>query len=182
VHAFDRLARELDAHAAPRRLVKAALRAKRDEIRHTKMAKGLATRAGGETRAPEVPALPVRDLFAIAMENAIEGCVAETFAALLAEVQWQRAKDDAIARAMKIIAADETHHAALAWDVAAWIESQLTPAQRALVSEARRAAATELRASFAAEYSQEVCELAGMPSAREAQSLIDTVTRELWAA
>ena len=102
--------------------------------------------------------------------------------ALLAEVQWRRASDEKIARTMRVIAQDETRHAALAWDVAAWIEPLLTPEQRAMVIDARHRAATDLRSSFAADFSSEVQELAGMPSAREAHALIDAVAGDLWAA
>lgn len=57
VHAFERLARELDAHAAPQELIAAARAAVLDEMRHARTAGRLARRFGANARAPEVPAL-----------------------------------------------------------------------------------------------------------------------------
>ena len=182
VFAFERLARELRAHDAPSRLVRAAERAKADEVRHTRTATKLAARLGAQASAVDVPELPVRGLLAIALENAVEGCVGETFAALLAEVQSKKATDRVIARAMRVIARDETRHAALAWEVATWIASRLTAAERAEVARARTSAALHLRESFAVPFADEVQSLAGMPDIRQATALLDAITPDLWAA
>lgn len=140
VPAFRRLARELRAHGAPRELVLRAEKAARDEIRHARMTRRLAQRFGGAPERPRVGKLPVRSLQAIAEENAREGCVRETFGALVASVQARCATDAGIREAMEGIAVDETEHAALAWDVAAWIDTQIDSAARDTVRRARRAA------------------------------------------
>jgi len=84
----------------------------------------------------------VRDLEEIALENAVEGCVRETFAGVAATYKAAHAGDAGIAAAMRIIAQDETRHAALAWDVAAWLDGKLSKrrgrgraAQRAAVQQ-----------------------------------------------
>jgi len=137
VHAFARLERELAAHGAPPSLLRDARRARRDEIRHTAMMARLARRHGAEGRLPEAPAeTPVRDLFAIALENAVEGCVRETYGAVVGLVEARASRDAQVRRAMRSIGADECRHAELAWAVAAWILPRLNAAERAAIDRA----------------------------------------------
>ena len=143
VHAFRRLARELSAHGAPRSLVDSARTAARDEIRHARIMRALAARHGASVAAVVVKDTPVRDLESIARENAVEACVVETFGAVLAAWQSERADDDAIRDAMRAIAPDELRHATLAWSVAAWIELRLSDEARARVDRARERAVKE---------------------------------------
>ena len=143
VGAFRRLARELRAHGAPSALVRRAQRCARDEARHARIMARLA-RSRGE-RVPRVrnADAPVRDLEAVARENAVVGCVRETFGA--AQAALGRAHADAgWARAMRSIAPDELRHAALAWDVAAWAEARLDRAARSRVRASRDAATREV--------------------------------------
>src|SRR5262249_33228761 len=98
VHAFGRLRRELAAHRAPARLLAAARRAQRDEVRHAHRMARMARRFGGVPVRPRVAGIPPRALDEIAIENAVEGCVRETFGALLAVFQATRAQDPGIAR------------------------------------------------------------------------------------
>ncbi len=88
---------------------------------------------------PRVAALPraVRDLESIARENAVEGCVGETFGALFAEWHAQNHPDPELRETMQSIAPDELRHAALGWAVAAWAESKLDVAARSRVRTAR---------------------------------------------
>src|SRR5262249_806141 len=149
-HAFRRLARELRAHGAPRALVRRAEKAARDEIRHARATAALARRHGGRPAKPRVAPRKIRSLARIARENAIEGCARETFGALVATGQAEAARDPRIRKAMRTIARDETSHAALAWDVARWIEPRLRPATRARLAQARRDALSTLEAELAA--------------------------------
>ncbi len=64
------------------------------------------------------PAL--RSLEALAVENAVEGCVRETMGALFAMHQAASAADPHVRATMVSIAPDETRHAALGWAVAEW--------------------------------------------------------------
>jgi hypothetical protein len=145
VHAFARLERELVAHGAPARLLREARRARRDEVRHTAMTAKLARRFGGTPRSPEPPApTPVRSLVAIAIENAVEGCVRETYGAVAGLVEARLSSDAGVRRAMESIAADECRHAELAWAIAAWAMPRLTAAERAMVERAKREAVAKL--------------------------------------
>jgi len=145
VHAFARLERELDAHGAPPTLLRGARRARRDEIRHTAMMARLARRFGGTPRSLEAPgATPVRSLLAIAVENAVEGCVRETYGAVVGLMEARGSSDADVRHAMESIGADECRHAELSWAVAEWVMPRLTPAERATVKEATRRAVVEL--------------------------------------
>lgn len=147
VFAFVRLARELRHHRAPRRLIAAARRARRDEVRHTRATAALARRYGA--RVPRVQGGPmaVRDLEAIALENAVEGCVRETFGAATAWHRALHAKDVDVRAAYLRIARDETRHAALSTELDAWLAARLSPDARRRVADARARAVTELRAA-----------------------------------
>jgi hypothetical protein len=182
VHAFRRLARELTAHGAPRRLVSRARVAARDEIRHTRDTAAIARRFGGRPRRPAARALPVRGLEAVARENAIEGCVRETYGALVAMWQAERASDPAVARALARIARDEARHASIAWQVAEWAHPRLGAAAQARVERARRNALADLRAEIAAEPPHDVVQRAGVPTAAQAACLLDALEHSVLPA
>jgi hypothetical protein len=181
VHAFRRLAKELRAHGAPRSLMRRAKKAAKDEIRHARVTARLARQNGGCPTAPCVASGKVRSLAQIAHENAVEGCVRETFGALLATWQSKAAGDPHIRAAMRAIARDETAHAALAWDVAGWIEPRLAPSTRACIARARREALAALETDLAAPLARAIEEQAGVPSRDRARALLDGV-REVLAA
>jgi hypothetical protein len=144
VYAFARLARELTDLGAPAALVDQARRSAREEVRHARLTERLAARYGSIARAPRVAKLPKRAALAIARENAVEGCVRETFGALIAHHQAALASDRAVAHTMREIAADETRHAELAWRFAAWLQPQLSERGRTSVADARSRALHEL--------------------------------------
>ena len=144
VAAFRHMRRELVAHGAPKRLVRAAERAARDEIQHARMTRALARRYGAVGADSAVEPCAVRSLQDIAVENAVEGCVREAFGALVACWQAQVAADPVIRAAMKRIACDETRHATLAFEVDAWVRGRLDASARARVEEGRRQAFDDL--------------------------------------
>jgi hypothetical protein len=82
----------------------ASRRAARDEVRHARVMKKLARRAGGHVPGVQVQALHVRSLEEMALENVVEGCVRETFGAVVAMIQAERAGDARVRRAMRRIA------------------------------------------------------------------------------
>jgi hypothetical protein len=100
--------------APPNLLVHEALCAREDEVRHARVTSTLAARSGACAVVPQVALFTTRSPYDIAIENATEGCVRETCGARVATVQAKRAHDEAVARAMAVIAEDETRHAALA--------------------------------------------------------------------
>lgn len=141
VPAFERLAGELAHHGAPRSLVRRAAAAARDERRHARALESLL----GASVAPPVfaPATP-RPLEAVATDNAVEGCVHETFAAAVATFQAQAAASTRVREVFAEIAADETRHAALAADAHRWFLSRLSPRAANRVRRARLAAVEAL--------------------------------------
>jgi hypothetical protein len=148
VHAFERLERELEAHGAPRSLLLEAQRARRDEERHTAMTALLARHRGALPRMPEPPRTPERErsLLEIAVENAVEGCVRETYGAAQGLIEATASDDATMRRVMRSIAADECRHAELAWAVHAWAMPRLTLEERRTVQEAMDDAIAEIAA------------------------------------
>ena len=138
VGAFRRLARELRAHGAPEHLIAAASDAARDEIRHARLMAGFAKKHGAVVPKVEVAAMMgVRDLESIARENAVEGCVGETYGAAFATWAAEHSEDEDVRAASRAIASDELRHAALGWAVHAWVSEKLDREARDRVRTAR---------------------------------------------
>ena len=167
IPAFHILSNELAAHGAPADLRRAMRVAAEDEVRHARMARLVAERFGGVVRAPIVARGPVRTLFEVALENAIEGCVGETWGAL--QVAWQAKHADPSLRSMfATIARDEAEHALLGWRIAAWAESGLTRDERKRVEAARACAIQSLVASLKFEPDASLLQTAGLPRSTHA--------------
>ncbi|HMJ14544.1 MAG TPA: hypothetical protein VK524_24195 [Polyangiaceae bacterium] len=180
VAAFLRLRDELRAHSAGNALVRAAKRAALDEVRHARTTARLARKFGGSPRLPRVRSLPVRSLEEIACENVAEGCVRETFGALVGMHQARAARDPEVAHAYRAIAADETRHAALAWRVARWAERKLSAEQRRSVREARAHAITELREELQTAVPVALRVTAGVPEPAVSLAWLERLEQALW--
>ncbi len=181
IAAFRTLRAELLAHGAPRELVQMAERSAKDEVRHTRVTARIARKFGATPQLAKVRRGAVRSLEALAIENAAEGCVRETFGALLAAHQAEHAADPEIRAEMATIADDETRHAALAWAVAEWASARLDAAGRARVAEAKAKAVDALRAEIEAETPASLVATAGLPTAASARALLDGAARRLWS-
>lgn len=184
VAAFRILARDLVRLGAPEQLVAAAERAAADEVRHTRTTRALARRHGGHPRAAQVDAAkaPARDAEQVAIENAVEGGVHELYGAVIATWAAEHAVDARTRRAMRVIAADETRHAELALEVAAWLDERLSDAARFRVSRARAAAVASLRVSSDAA-TPPALEAAGLlPPAPAARRLVAELSTALWTS
>jgi hypothetical protein len=122
----------------------------------------------------------VRSLRAVAEENAVEGCVRETYGALLATFQATRAADHSIRATMQQIARDETRHAVLAWRIASWVEHRVDHRSRERIAAARRDAFGYLLAALD-EPSAEMVQTLGLPTRTQslalAQSLLPLISR-----
>jgi hypothetical protein len=157
VVAFDALHADLKRLGAPRSLLRAVRRARRDEVRHARLATDAAARAGVTVPPTDVAPIGRRALEKLAIDNAEEGCVRETFGAALVAVQAERARHPALRRMMRAIASDELRHAALSWDIARWLDGRLDRQGRERVCRARKTAvgalSKELRATFPADVS-----------------------------
>jgi hypothetical protein len=130
VRSFRALARELRGSPIGSRFSDRLRRAARDEIRHARVMRAEALRRGAEPVRHDFAPGGARSLFEIALENAREGCVAETWAALVAHVQAQRAPTARARRQFRRIAADETRHAELAWDLHRHLSDALDEPER----------------------------------------------------
>jgi hypothetical protein len=182
VVAFARMARELRALGAPEALVVECERASDDEIRHAVTIARLARRFGGEALAPSIEDAPLRSLEALALDNAREGCIRETFGALVATHQVHAARDPEIAAAMRDIARDETRHAQLSWALASWARPLLSPETRALVDAEMAKSLDELRRDLHTPACESAIALAGFPPASVAVAMLDRLAPELVAA
>lgn len=182
VFAFGDLARELAAHGAPAGLVHAAWRARAEEIRHARITARLARRFGAAPVRPVVGEPAVRSLFAVALDNATEGCVRETFGAVVAQAQAHRARRAFVRRAMREIAADELRHAHFSWALDRWVRGRLSASEGRRLDEAQRAAAAHLRRETEDAWSREVVAEAGVPDAETGLRLLRPVAARLWAA
>jgi len=182
IDAFRLLRRELRAHGAPRRLLRAASRSARDERRHARATRALARRFGVEVAPVERDATAPRDLEAMALENAVEGCVRETWGALIALRQASQASEPAVRETMARVARDEVRHAELAWSVHAWLQPRLNRTQRARVLTARRAAFAELSRDIRSELPEVDRQRLGLPNARQALAMLSELERSLTGA
>ena len=181
IHAFVQLARELRRHRAPRALVAATRRSAADEIRHAQIMAALARETGTTPPPVTVHAPRRRSIESIAIENAREGLVGETWSAMLAVWQSVHAADPALRAAYARIADDELRHAELAVEIDRWARSRLSKRAIARVDRARRTAITAL--SKQARRAQDpalVAEL-GLPDTTASTKLFDDARATIWS-
>ncbi|HWZ87964.1 MAG TPA: hypothetical protein VNW92_03915 [Polyangiaceae bacterium] len=117
----------------------------------------------------------------MALENAVEGCVRETYGALVATWQAQVARDPVVRAAMKRIARDETRHAALSWSVGSWLETRLDTEARCRVERAKQAEARLILRSAESDGTTPFAAAAGLPTPGETLRLATEMTRMLWS-
>jgi hypothetical protein len=182
VHAFTILAAELRSHRAPAELARRCEAAADDEVRHAEQTSRLARRFGHEPLCVSLTSVPLRCLSELAFDNAVEGCVHETYAALIAVYQARCAEDPAVAAELSTIAKDETLHATLSWDIDVWLRSRLTSALQAAVARAQREAVDGLVHTRHLVEDERGRRLAGLPSHAHCRQMIDAVTPHLWSA
>jgi hypothetical protein len=178
VDAFELLAAELEDLGAPADLVQRARDAADDERRHARDVGGLARMYGGRASVQPAPESRTRELRAFAMENALEGCVRETFGAAIALWQAERATDARVRDVMRGVARDELAHAELGWRIDAWVTSLLSTEDRQAVTCARQSALGAL----ADTWTTPSVEALGLPSSDEVRVLAGALQRELQTA
>ncbi|HEY6724949.1 MAG TPA: ferritin-like domain-containing protein [Polyangiaceae bacterium] len=115
-------------------------RAARQEIGHARLLDRLARARGSER--PKQAYVPgnARSLVEIVLENAREGCVAETYAGLVALHQAGAARDPEVRRVFASIAREEAEHAELAWALHAELRMKLTPGEQRQLDQALESA------------------------------------------
>jgi hypothetical protein len=149
-----------------------ALRAADDEVRHADAMTRLAGRFGARVPAPSLSKSRHRSLVEVTLDNALEGCVGETFAALLATFQATRSRDAAVRNALAGIAADESEHAAFSWRLHQWATSRLDASSLERIRKAQRAHFGRLRRA-AADPAPKAGTVLGLPTAAEQRHLLD---------
>lgn len=180
VLAFEQLAEELRLLGAPEALIRGAREAADDERRHAAQIGALARSEGAEPGEVQVAPSSARGLYELALDNAVEGCVRETFGALAGLWQADAARDPAVAGVMRAVARDEVAHAALSWQIAGWAEALLSGEQRSAVRAAQRAAVEALRSEVAAELPARLREAHGVPCGAAGVALVAALDAELW--
>jgi hypothetical protein len=168
VIAFEHLARDLAFHEAPFHLLEAALRAADDERRHTAMVHAL---AGGPWPEPNATEWKPRALVDIALENVVEGCVGETWGALVALAQARDARSPEVRAAFASIASDEIDHAALAHELDAWVRPLLSHGERAAVLAAKK----EAWARFAIDIDPAIARELGIPNGDASRRMLEAL-------
>ena len=181
VMGFEQLAEELLRFGAPAHLVSAAVRASQDENRHARIASAFARRYGAESPSIEIDPAVGRSLEDLAIDNCVEGCVIETYGAVVTTWQAQTASDLVIRRAFAKIAEDELRHAELAFAVARWSEPLLNNESRSRLLIARDAAVEQLLSSLDTPPPRALAEQVGLPSPGVAQRLTARLRKELWS-
>jgi hypothetical protein len=143
--AFEQLAGWLARRGAPAELIERCRAAADDEVVHGDRMAALAEREGASV--PELaPCSPDADaeLLAVALHNAVEGCVREAFGALLGAYQAHSCDEPELRELFATIADDELRHGQLAWDLHAWLLAQLDDDAREQVGATQRRALAEL--------------------------------------
>jgi hypothetical protein len=175
------MGRELAALGAPHVLIARAQEAAHDERRHAAVMNQLAHARGGRVEPAQVAACEARSPEQMARENVVEGCVRETYGALLGAHQAAHARDTQLRTAMREITRDELRHATLSHAVHAWLTTQLNGAARARLTRARNEAIAALQASCADADEPAWHADAGLPSPARARELLSELQRNLWA-
>jgi rubrerythrin len=146
VLAFEELAAWLSVQRAPSELVERCRAAADDERHHARWLTRLAGQRDATVRVPVPREASEASTLEVALHNAVEGCVHESFAALMAAVRAERAESPWLRRVFARIAADETCHGQLAWDLDAWLRERLAPGQVRMVERRQREALARLPA------------------------------------
>jgi hypothetical protein len=182
VLAFSLLESELAVLGAPAELLQRVRRAAQEELVHAELVGRLARARGTEPAAVVVQGRGQRSALEIALENAVEGCVRECWGALCAHHQARAASAPDVRAVWSDIACDETEHAQLSRDVAAWLEARLTPEERAQVAAARAEAILALRRELDTDVVPALVSELGLPSRQSALAQFDALTTRLLAS
>ncbi len=182
VKAFERLALELKAYDAPLFLMDAIDTAIQDEKRHFQLFQDLAGSLGITQISVdfEIDRYAVRTLLEIGIENAIEGCVGESFAALENLYQSECAQEMKIRVLHQQIVEDEIAHAELSWAIHDWILKQLPAHEQMILKDQLRLAVDQQVYAKQPVLSEEMRRYLGLTDARIYGILVDQLNGLLW--
>jgi len=99
---------------------------------------------GGDLPKLNFGRFSTRSLFELAKDNAVSGCIFETYSAFKAIEQSQKASDPVLRETMKKIAIDESKHAELAWDIHRYLWQKLSISEQAEIEQAQKEALKSL--------------------------------------
>jgi peroxiredoxin family protein len=144
VEAFLELRKELSFHNAPTELIDRCFLAAKEEVVHAQMMAKLAELHQGQLPDLSFGEFEPRTLLELALDNAVEGCIFETFSALKILRQAQKATDSVIAQTLNSIAKDECNHAELSWDIHRYLMTKLSNEEQTLVQKAQKEAVIKI--------------------------------------
>ncbi|MGB1015683.1 MAG: hypothetical protein ACPG4T_16215 [Nannocystaceae bacterium] len=126
VGSFARVVLSLLQLGAPLPLIQETQVAMSDETRHARLAFGMASAISGRTIGPgRLELTPevggAQELNELALSTFLDGCLAETVAAMEARYTAAFTADSATRGLLEQIAEDEAEHAALAWRTLRWL-------------------------------------------------------------
>ena len=134
VYAFQEMLFFLKERNAPDHLIQACHKAIHEEKEHTAMMTQLAHQHGCTQAAIKIKRGSFSSMFDFAMQNAIAGCIEETWASVLALYRAQHTPK--YQERFTQIARDEIGHAQLSWHIHQWAMSQLsTPEQQHIIAQ-----------------------------------------------
>lgn len=178
VAAFDVLAEELVRFGAPSDLVARAHQARADEVVHADLVGEMAAALGHVVPPVEVEPARSRSLLDFALENAVEGCVRETYGAAEARFAATSATSLKAQAVFSRIADDEARHAQLSRDVGRWVATQLSDAENARVSRAMVDAHNQLLTELARRQPDPTFHALGTPTSEQALAIARVLWRE----
>jgi hypothetical protein len=181
VVAFEQLAEELETHGLCAELVARSRRAAADEARHYRMAAVLARKFGATARRESARKPSAGNLLELAVANVREGLVVETLGAAIGWWQAAHAGERSVRRMMERIAADETEHAVLSWDLDAAMRSRLSASQRAQLDAATAQALVSFEEELETSPPAELVERAGLPSRQVAAAMLAEARKALYS-
>lgn len=182
VVAFEQLAVELGRHALPEGLRRGALRAAREERRHTRLVGWLSQHHGGRFAISRHQADDVRSLEAIALDNAVEGCARETFGAMVGLYQSVHATDPSVRAVLASVAEDEIGHGSWSWALHQELSSRLSVSARRKIRDARDSALQTLTAGVLNGHSAAERTALGLPDEERLELMAATLRDSLYTA
>ena len=178
VIAFEQLVTQLQAWNAPQYFIERAKQALKDEVRHAAQMSMLAKRFDEEVPEIELEQEFAEDLFSVALHNATEGCVFETWAVLEAVLKSKYAQTKELRNIYAQIAKDEMEHAQFSWDLHFWLLERLSPAEKKQVQQAQREAIAKLERD-ALERFERLPAILGMANVLNRQEIIERFVQQV---
>lgn len=144
VFSYIALATQLRSFGAPTNLIEQCQSAAKDNILHAKIMQELSEMEG--VFVPSFHYVPTsQSILEVAMQNAVDGCIYETWAALLAN--WQSThlpSDPELQTVYEQIGKNKAMHGQLAWDLHFWFLSKLRTREKKQLSRAQSKAIAQL--------------------------------------